>query len=1163
MTVHRMADMFDVRGRFLRSAHLERDFRDPRALDGYVLTEEARGHLARLAAGLAPQSGRRAWRITGDYGSGKSLFALLLAQLLSDSSASLPRRFRSAISFRAIGVTCPYLLPVLVTGSRSRLSGSLLAALASTLSSTGRTELVPLVDRIEGFLRQSPASAGDEQIVEFIQRASSLVIEHQIAGGILVVIDELGRFLEFAALRPDEQDVGFLQSLAELACRSGNKPVFVVGLLHQGFNAYAEHLSQPAQKEWEKVAGRFEELVFAQPPDQVVGLVADAINVRTKLLPDGSAAASAQGMEAALDLGWYGAAPARLSLMEASSRIYPLHPTVVPVLIRFLRRFGQNERSLFSFLLASEEHGLMDFCRSPLEGARFFRLHNLYDYVRSTFGHRLAVQSYRGHWNQIDSVVQSFAAEESVESHVLKTVGILNLLDSAPLIPTREAVAACLSDNDVRSGNVQAALDHLTLKASVLYRRGSAAGYCLWPFTSVNLERAYEEAKHTVGPVTDVRALVKDYLEEKPLVARRHYVETGNLRYFRVVYGGVAEVRASLRISHAECDGMVLVPLSETEEQYREALEFARSDNVRFRRDILVAVARPLHGLGEMFREVKIWEWIVSNTPELNNDPYAAEEVSRQIIASKQILRARVQSGVSVQHFASSRDVTWFRMAEQVSLAEGKAVLQYLSDVCDQVYESSPVIANELVNRRSLSSAAAAARMRLIERMFSNRFDECLGLPADKKPPEMSMYLSVLQRAGLHARSGSRFDFRLPADAASDKCRVVPAIAEIDRVLKREEDARVSVSDIFDALRSQPFGVREGLLPILLATYTLVHEQDIAFYENGSFLRHVDGLCFQRLIKHPELFEMQYCSVSGIRAELFSKLLSLLGVAARDDRSPDVLDIVRPLCAFAARLPEFVHKTHRLSPESAATRAALLDAREPGPLLFEDLPRACGMPPFRAGEEPDGDKVRDLVSRLESSISELRSAYADLCERLSARIAQQFDLTGPIARMREDISARATRVMLYASEPRLRAFCLRLSDVALSDTAWIESLGSLLVSKPPSRWVDLDESTFTQELCELSNRFRNAESIVFGEVVSGASRAARVSITQMGGYEASEVLYTTDEEEDTIAHIEADIHKAVAGSSRLGKAALSRVMWRLLSKSGTEDERCDGSGGVE
>ena len=71
-----ISDLFQVRSRFVRSVHLERDFRDPDALKGYVLTDAAKSGMERVSGGLAARSSQRAWRVTGDYGSGKSSFAL-------------------------------------------------------------------------------------------------------------------------------------------------------------------------------------------------------------------------------------------------------------------------------------------------------------------------------------------------------------------------------------------------------------------------------------------------------------------------------------------------------------------------------------------------------------------------------------------------------------------------------------------------------------------------------------------------------------------------------------------------------------------------------------------------------------------------------------------------------------------------------------------------------------------------------------------------------------------------------------------------------------------------------------------------------------------------------------------------------------------------------
>src|SRR5262249_37950371 len=147
----------------------------------------------------------------------------------------------------------------------------------------------------------------------------------------------------------------------EVAARSGKTPVMVVGLLHQGFHAYAEQLTLAAQKEWEKIAGRYDEILFDQPLEQITMLVADALGVRTDRLPRGAAAALERDTKQAVELSWFGPAAARKALAEAAPGLYPLHPTTVPVLVRLFSRFGQNERSLYGFLLSEEPHALQAF----------------------------------------------------------------------------------------------------------------------------------------------------------------------------------------------------------------------------------------------------------------------------------------------------------------------------------------------------------------------------------------------------------------------------------------------------------------------------------------------------------------------------------------------------------------------------------------------------------------------------------------------------------------------------------------------------------------------------------------------------------------------------------------------------------------------------------
>src|SRR5664280_1140151 len=113
MLANRISDLFHIKSRFQRSTHLERDFCDPDALRGYVVTPPASEGFDRLVQGLTPKSRQRAWRVTGDYGTGKSSFALALAHLLANEGRGVPLAIRHTVDYRTLGIRRPNLLPVL------------------------------------------------------------------------------------------------------------------------------------------------------------------------------------------------------------------------------------------------------------------------------------------------------------------------------------------------------------------------------------------------------------------------------------------------------------------------------------------------------------------------------------------------------------------------------------------------------------------------------------------------------------------------------------------------------------------------------------------------------------------------------------------------------------------------------------------------------------------------------------------------------------------------------------------------------------------------------------------------------------------------------------------------------------------------------------------
>ncbi len=1153
--------LFQKRARFARSAQLERDWHDATALQGYVLTDHARAAVGRLAQGLAPQSGARAWRITGDYGSGKSSFALLLAHLFSERRDDLPRNLRRVMLQQGKGSTRPHLLPVLVTGSREPLAVALLRALStSLLASAGGNgaQVLAVLNKVQATLARKEPLPSDVEVLELVGEAQAAIVQSGHAEGMLLILDEMGKFLEFAAMYPDRQDIFLLQGLAEAAMRSGPSPLFIVGLLHQGFSAYADNLAPLGQREWEKVAGRFEELAWNHPVEQVALLVVEAMGVKVERVPPELCQAAERDMEAALALHWYGTAPPQV-LKEVAARLFPLHPTVLPPLVRLFARFGQNERSLFTFLLGDEPFGLRDFV-ARTGGREFFGLSHLFDYARGAFGHRLSLQSYRTHWHALESVVATYTGNDPLELHLLKSVALLNTLNAGELLarqPILEVALRGVASDAATSEAIR------RLKARhVLYGRGMDGGYSLWPHTSVNLDRVHEDARRALGTLTRVAPHLRDQLETRPLVARRHYIQTGNLRHFDVIHCAVDELEAQLK-APSPSDGRILVPLCETPEEQRQALEFAQSGTLRKRDEVLVAVPRPLQGLAGVVNDVRLWAYIERNTPELKDDPYALEEVSRQLTGARQLLNDSLQNTLGLAHTITTAaggesGLRWFhRGVAQENMGHGRAVLERLSVLCDERFNLSPRIQNELINRRVLSSAAAGARMRLIERLFSSPDQPLLGLDESKKPPEMSMYLSVMKAAQLHRRdqAGSeRWQVTLPAEADDrEGCRVLPALRRIHQVLAQGGEQRVFVTQVLDALQQAPYGVRDGLSPLLLAVFAVVYEPELAFYEDGTFLPRLDGDIFLRLTKAPETFQIQLCPLTGVRSELFHRLIHTLELSQqkRQDTRVDVLDVIKPLLTFVVGLPEYTLKTSRLKPDTLAVREALKGAQEPATLLWRDLPLACGLPPFDEDSPLGQPEIEEFAQALKSAVDELRGAYPMLLHWLQLKLQSEFGLDCSFETMQATLAPRARRLQATVTEARLRSFCLRLADTKMAEDSWLESLGSMMCAQPPNKWRDLHVHRYESDIHALCAQFARVEATDFGRW--GGSKAGyldaevlRVALTQPDGHECQSVVWVTPLERENMASVEDQVIALLNQHGRIGVAATMRALWHTL-----------------
>lgn len=1121
-------DIFVTPGRFYRSTNLEKDFADPKALESYTLTPFVVEAFKRIVDGAALGSGRRAWRITGDYGVGKSSFALFLSQFLADpKSRQVAALFKQA-DIGKLPKIAP-MIPILVTGERERLTTSIARAIGVSFAKAGGRRpskaLANLLTQAEK-VRRNGTAAGFMDLLD-----STLALAVHMDMGVLLILDEMGKFLEHAANQPESEDIFLLQTLSERAVRSGKTPLVFVGLLHQGFHAYSDKLPHAQRHEWEKIAGRFEEVVFDQPLTHTSALAVRALSIKQDLLPKAVKSEARREMLRSMDSGWF----ARGTSGDPAS-LYPLHPMVLPLLIRFFARFGQHERSLFGFLLSNEPFGLQAFSDQPVAADLWYRIPDFFDYVRAAFGHRLSGESYRSSWLRLLELVDRAHGLPKAELDTVKTVAILNLLDADDLMATEDVIAASLGHT---ASMAQSLLKEMVEKG-VLFRRGQGGGYRLWGVSNVNLRKALEDAFAALGEAEDVATQLVPHLDSRPIAARRHYLTTGTLRYFDVRYVAVADLQPTVG-KRPDADGIIIVALPQTEGERSLARLTAKTSD---RGDALVVVPGVLSGLSADLRDVRAWQFVIANTAELADDAYALAEADRQFKRASAQLAAALEEAIGIRSSLSDTAEV-YRNGSRLALGASRRLAPIISEACDEIYTQSPKIMNELLNRNLLSSAASAARMRLIEGLFLSPDKPLMGIDDARTPPEKSMYLSVLSAGNVHRFSRGRHFIEEPA-ADSDPLRLRPALTEIVAKLEAARGARIGVDDVLARLRGAPFGVRDGVSPLLLAVVISTRAHEIAVYERGTFLHNFGPADFLRLTKQPDAFELQLCRVAGIRAEVFRRLLDCFSKEQPSGRQSELLDVVTPLCRFAAQLPEYTRRSIQLDAEAVRVRDVLLTSTDPSSMLFKELPEACGVKAFDVDGRRDLKRTETFVIALHQATDRLRDAYPELLTRVVADVGRALD-AGEGTIDRGKIATRAARVALAAREGRLRAFAQRLRDPGLSEDGWIEALASFVVSKPPSRWIKIDVDNWRSEIESLGQTFLATEAAAFSSGPDPVPTAVRFGITRADGTEIARVVDVGAAEDKVIIHVVDQIEAILSESKAARIPVLYRLLWDALS----------------
>ena len=177
------------------------------------------------------EKGTKSFNLIGNYGTGKSTFLWACEKVLSEKS-----NLFGVDDFNNLNNDFEI---IKILGEEE----SLLRLFAISIGLSGRINTKRVLEHLETLISSSKK--------------------------LVIFIDEFGKVLEYISKNNNTKDLYLIQQLAEWVNGYENE-VYLITTLHQNFTSYSEATSSIQLREWEKVKGRYRDLVFNEPVEQLL-----------------------------------------------------------------------------------------------------------------------------------------------------------------------------------------------------------------------------------------------------------------------------------------------------------------------------------------------------------------------------------------------------------------------------------------------------------------------------------------------------------------------------------------------------------------------------------------------------------------------------------------------------------------------------------------------------------------------------------------------------------------------------------------------------------------------------------------------------------------------------------------------------------------------------
>ncbi len=991
---------------FSLSANIENGFSEGTQ---YIVTPNAQNAIHNIVNDF--RSGIHTFTIIGSYGTGKSSFLLALEADLNNTGKQKylldAKNLSDAKSFEVLNIV----------GDYTEMS----TLLSKSLNVEGNTSSI--LDNLKNYYNQC-------------QKKGKFL---------LIVVDEFGKVLEHAAKNNPEKELYFLQKLAELV-NVPTRQMMLLTTLHQNFGAYAKSLKEEQANEWTKVKGRFKEITFVEPVEQLLHLASTQLVEERKNSND-------QNVESLYELAKETRYVSNDFPIETARHLFPLDLFSAYTITTAIQRYGQNERSLFTFLASKGTNSISEFKPAKhltynLQKVYDYILYNFYSYLKDANADSMSWSTIQVSIERVEGQDWDSKEEMLHAVNIVKAIGLLNLFGTAGFRLNNENLAFYAKEA-MGIKDAEEVIKKLTVKKIIRYAIYKER-LMLFEGTDVDLEATIREAGMMVSrPVTFVDEL-NIFINHRISPVKAHFYQKGTPRFFDYM---IREEPIDI-VPTGDTDGYIELIFSTN----KKALEDIKKFSSEIDHALIFAYFTNTEDIIDHLYNIKKYMYLLERVLD-KNDRVATTEIQKL----KEYEETLLNKSISDNLFLYKNRVVWIYAGKEQKVESHRDFNHLLSRVCNEVYSLTPVMNNELFNKHKLSGTITSARRSYLTYLTEHYTEEGMGFPEDKFPPEKTIYSSLLLNTGLHQNG----DF---ADTPTNS-GFMPLWYACEEFLKSTENKARKISELIKILSAQPYKIKQGVLEFWIPTYLFIKRQDFALYDasNGAFIPNVNMEFFDLLQKHPSDFEIKKFAVDGVKLGFFNQYRHFINLGDEFNiTSSSFIETIKPFLSFYVRLDEYTKHTRKFDHESTMKfRDVLAKAKDPEKAFFEDLPEALGFTQEKLKQEEFINEYGRIIQR---AIRELRSCYSQLIDRIEARLVEEFRLNSyDYSEYVVEIRGRLDNVKSYLLTDKQREFYQHVMTEYDNRTLWYQSICYTILEQRLDALRDEQEDKLVDDLIYLFN----------------------------------------------------------------------------------------------